>query len=446
VKFAFISNLRAYLKLPEMRSLWFFAVFALVIAAINFVYLPGRWAAASLFILFVLGGVIFWNNLKLARSNLEARASSSRVESIVFNLRDGIVAYDNDFKIVVFNPAAETIFGLRAEEVIGKALGPERAQEPRLRLLAQVIFPSLAPVVVRRSETGSYPQIMDLSFAEPATLELRVATDRIQDMRGAVVGFVKVVHNRTREMELYRSKSEFVTVAAHQLRTPLTAINWIFETLSKSAGIAPADKEVILNGLAASQKLLKIVNDLLDVAKIEEGRFGYEFENVNLIEFIAGILENANIAAKQYGVNLYFDRGSEPSLVVRIDANKLGLALSNLIDNAIRYNVKSGSVTVRVGRVPSQPYVQVSVEDTGVGIPPEAMQKLFTKFFREENVMKFQTEGSGLGLYITKNIINRHGGAIRAESTIGRGTKFFFTLPTDPRLIPPKEVVTGEEL
>jgi signal transduction histidine kinase len=440
----FISNLWAYLKLPEMRSLVVFTLVAIINIIIDFIYLPVWFAVAKLFIFIILVAIIAWNDLMFAKSNLELRASSRRIESIISNLRDGIIAYDNNFKITVFNPAAEAIFGLNKAEIIGQTLGPERAQESRLKFLIQVIFPSLAPIVVRRSEAGIYPQVVDVSFADPSK-ELRISTDRITDANGAVVGFVKVVHDRTREVELYKSKYEFVTVAAHQLRTPLTAVYWIFETLSKSKDIVPADKEIITNGLITSQKLLKIVNDLLDVAKIEEGKFGYEFNNANLIEFIAGILENANVVAKQYGVNLYFDRGNEPSIVVRIDASKLGLALSNLIDNAIKYNVKDGSVTVRVARVPDQPYVQIVVEDTGVGIPPEAMEKLFTKFFRAENVMKFRTEGSGLGLYIAKNIINRHGGAIWAESTLGRGTKFFLTLPTDPKLIPPTEVGFIEE-
>ncbi len=445
MKPSFVSNLWAYLKLPETRSLWIFTVIAIVNVVIDFIYLPFGLAAAALVMFIILSAVIAWNDLKIAKSNLEARASSRRIESIVLNLRDGIVAYDNNFKVIVFNPAAEAIFGLSEAEILGQALGPERAQEPRLRFLIQVIFPSLAPVVVRRSEAGAYPQVIDVSFTDPSK-ELKVSTDRITDVNGTVVGFVKMVHDRTREVELYKSKSEFVAVAAHQLRTPLTAVHWIFETLSKSNNIVPADKEVVVSGLTASQKLLKIVNDLLDVAKIEEGRFGYEFDNADLVEFIAGVLENANVVAKQYGVNLYFDRGNESSLVVRIDASKLGLALSNLIDNAIKYNVKNGSVTVRIARVPDQPYAQVNIEDTGVGIPPEAMKKLFTKFFRAENVMKFQTEGSGLGLYIAKNIVNRHGGTIWAESTIGRGSKFFMTLPTDPKLIPPTEIGGSEEL
>ena len=112
-------------------------------------------------------------------------------------------------------------------------------------------------------------------------------------------------------------------------------------------------------------------------------------------------------------------------------------------DNAVRYNVENGSVTVSVKKLTDKPYVEVRIADTGIGIPPENMEKVFTKFFRAENVLRRETEGSGLGLFITKNIINRHGGTIWAESVIDRGTTFHFTLPTDPKLIPPKEVGIG---
>lgn len=436
---------RSYLTLPEMRSLWIFAVVAIVIVVIDFIHMPLFWAVIDLIVLVALGVVVFWANLALIKSDLESRSSSRRIESIVFNLTDGIIAYDNDFKINVFNPAAGAIFDLHAKDLIGKTIGPEKAQDPELRLLTQVIFPSLAPIVQRRSESGVYPQVMDLSFTDP-NMALRVSTDRVTDVDGTVIGFVKIVHDLTREMEIYQSKSEFITVAAHQLRTPLTGVHWTFETLNTSKDIVPNDKELISNGLILSNKLLKIVNDLLDVSKIEEGRFGYNFANINLVDFMSNILENANIMAKQYDIKLYFDRGTEPSTLVYIDASKLSIALSNLLDNAIKYNVKNGSVTVKIERVPNQPYMQISIEDTGVGIPEEAMKKLFTKFFRADNVIKFQTEGTGLGLYITKNIIKRHGGTITAESTLGRGSKFILTLPTDPKLIPPTETSVLEEI
>jgi len=214
---------------------------------------------------------------------MEDRSSSRRLDSIITNLSDGVIVYDNDFKILVFNNAAESIFGIHREMVLGKSFGPERAGEPNFRLLTQTIFPSLAPKVIRQSEPGAHPQVMDISFPEH---EIRASTDRLLDDKDQVVGFVKLIQDRTREVELMKSKSEFITIAAHQLRTPLTAVNWIFEVFSTSEDLKPEDKELAGNGLTATRKLLKIVNDLLDVSKIEEGRFGYNFEQADLIAFI----------------------------------------------------------------------------------------------------------------------------------------------------------------
>ena len=183
----------------------------------------------------------------------------------------------------------------------------------------------------------------------------------------------------------------------------------------------------------------------MDVSKIEEGKFGYDFNQVNIIDFLSGILTNAEAMAKKYEVKFYSDKGGETVVNLMIDANRLGLAISNLVDNAIKYNVKNGSVTVKLERLPDKPYLQISIKDTGIGIPPEDMPKLFTRFFRTENATKMETEGSGLGLYIAKNIINRHGGTIWAESILGRGTTVYFTFPIDPKLIPQKEAPTFSE-
>src|SRR3990167_8729827 len=347
------SKLGHYLALPELRAFWFFLILALFISIVDFVYLPLFWAGLTLASFLVLGVTIFWSSLKLAQSNEESRTASLRLERIIANLVDGVVAYDNSFKIMVF---------------------------------------------------------------------------------------MKVIQDRTREVELFKTQSDFITVAAHQLRTPLTGINWVFETLSKKEDLAEEVKEMAKSGLLAAGRLLKTVNDLLDVSKMEEGRFGYNFTEINIIEFIAGGLKNAEVLAKEYGIKLYFDPGPEPAVKIPVDTDKLGMALSNLIDNAIKYNVTGGSVTVKIERLPDKPYLKISVKDTGVGIPTEDMDKLFTKFFRAQNAVGLKTEGTGLGLYIVKNIVNRHGGVIWAESILGRGTIFYFTLPTDPSLIPTKEI------
>jgi signal transduction histidine kinase len=439
----FFKKLALYAKLPEMRLFWFLLPLLIILLAIDIFYLPQLWVLIALGAFLVLGVIILVSSLRLARSNLEIKIERNEVMSIISNLADGVIAYDPNFKILIFNRAAEQIFKLKAHDALGQYFAPERAQEPRFKLISQVIFPSLAPMVVRRSETGVFPQMVDLSFDEPK-IELRITTDKIIDPNGQLLGFVKIVRDRTRETELIRSKTEFIAVASHQLRTPLTGIHWALESLMKG-NLDASQKELVNSGLAESTKLLKIVNDLLDVSKIEEGRFGYQFENVNIIRFIYEIIEGIKNFAKQFKVKIYFQKPTEPSIALSVDAQKLSMVISNLLDNAIRYNVPNGEVVVAVERVKEQPFIKISVKDTGVGIPADEINRLFEKFFRAENAVKIYSEGSGLGLYIVKNIVKRHGGEIWVESEINRGSTFYFTLPTDPRLIPPKEVFWGEE-
>ncbi len=426
-----------------MRLFWFFLPFLIVLLAINILYLPQSWALVSSGVFLILGVIILINNLRLARLNLEIKIERNELMSIISNLRDGVIAYDPNFKILIFNQAAEQIFNLQNKDIVGQYFNPERAQEKRFKLISQIIFPSLAPTVVRRSEPGAYPQVVDISFDEPE-IELRVATDRIIDPKGQLLGFVKLVHDRTREIELLRSKTEFIAVASHQLRTPLTGIHWVFESLAKQ-NLEASQKELVDKGLEASVKLSKIVNDLLDVSKIEEGRFGFQFENVNIIAFLEELIKDVGPSAQQFNIKFYFKKPTEQSIVLSVDAQKLSMAVSNLIDNAIKYNVPNGEITLGVERVKDQPYVQISIKDTGIGIPADQINKLFTKFFRAENVSSAHPDGTGLGLYIAKNIIKRHGGEIWAESEINRGSTFYFTLPTDPKLIPPREILYGEE-
>jgi len=430
-------------KSPEMRSFWVFIIliFLLLIADLIF---PNIKTLIKVSFFIVLGALIFWNDLKLIRINIETKDASQRLNDIVNNLSDGIIAYDANFKVLNVNSAIEEIFGIRKDEILGRYFGPEKVKEQRFKVLAQVIFPSLAPIAVRKTEGDIYPQIMDISFNEP-NLEFRVATLKVYSPETKSTGFVKIIHDRTREIQLYKSKSEFITVAAHQLRTPLTAINWTLETINQSSSLTAEEKELVGNGLTASVKVLKLVNDLLDVAKMEEGKFGYDFENVDIIKFLTDILENAKAVAKEYKVNLYLDTGNEPPIPLKIDPNRMGLALSNIIDNSIKYNVENGEVAVKIERLPGKPYVQIAISDTGVGIPAEDINKIFSKFFRAENAVKFRPEGTGFGLYIARNIIIRHGGTIWIESTIGRGTTVYITLPINPNLIPPKEMVYNEQ-
>lgn len=434
--------------MPEMRLFWYFFLFFIVFLAINlfinftFFYLPAFLILINAGLLIIFLAIILIYGIRLAEKNLEVKTDQTAFINILSVLPSGIIVYDRNLKVLLFNKAAENIFNVRADEIIGQQFSPEKVSQPNYRLLIQVLFPSLAPTVVKYEDDSSYLQTMDLSFENP-NAELRVITDRFADVNGNAVGFIKIVNDRTRELEILRSKSEFISVAAHQLRTPLSGLNWAMESLAKEA-TNESQKEIIGTALKTTAYLLKIVNDLLDVSKIEEGRFGYNFEEVDMTAFIETVLEETKELSEEAGIKVYFQK---PSGIIKatIDPQKLGMALFNLLDNAIRYNVKNGEVIVGLNTLKDKPYLLISVKDTGIGVTEQEKEKLFTKFFRADNAIKAAPNGSGLGLYIVKNIIRRHGGEVWFESEINRGTTFYFTLPIDPELIPAKEIVYGEE-
>lgn len=439
----FFKNFKEYLKMPHMRTLWIFILLLLAVLFIDYMFVEVLlWRVAIFIILVCIGFLVFFSNLRAARYSLTINLEKNRLDSIISSIGDGLIVYDSDFKITVFNKAAEEIFNLKQADAIGYIVTIDTVKNGKFKILTQVVYPSLAPAVVRQSEQGVYPQVIDISFEDPK-LELRVSTNRIIDESGAVLGFLKVIQDRTREIGLLKSKSDFITVAAHQLRTPLTAVAWALENL-KAENLSESQQETVKMGLAASTNLLKVVEDLLNVSKIEEGRFGYNFQNFDLVSFLSSLLSQAELIAKQYNVAVYFNPGEEKSINIYGDPTNLGMAVSNLLDNAIKYNAANGQVTVSLQKMKDKPYVQVSVKDTGLGIPPEDVKKLFGKFFRSSNALTKETTGSGLGLYITRNIIRRHGGEIRVESELNRGTTFYFTLPTDQSLVPQKEMLYGE--
>ena len=363
----------------------------------------------------------------------------TQINAMIRSIDDPAIAYSQNFEVILANPALEKLTNLKKEELIGKIITPEMANNQKFSLLVKIIFPSLAPAVLEQ-QLDTYPQKVKVKFFEPQELTLEIVTTKVIDEKGKVYGFLKVIHNLTREENLRKIQSDFITIAAHQLRTPLSGLNWILDVLSQNetGPLNETQKDLLEKAKAALSESIETVEDLLNAAQIEEGKFGFEFSLNDLEKIIETTLAKFKPIAEKNNIKLIFYRLKPPLNPIVIDPLRIKLVMEILIDNAIKYNVLNGEVRIKLEILKDRPFVMVSVEDTGIGISEEEKEKVFTKFFRSQKVVKKETLGTGLGLYLAKNIIERHGGKIWFKSEENRGTTFYFTLPLDPSFIPPQ--------
>ena len=229
--------------------------------------------------------------------------------------------------------------------------------------------------------------------------------------------------------ELDKAKSMFVSVAAHQMRTPLAAIKWALKLVADGdvGPVNPEQKEYLMKGYESTTRMIDLINDLLDVDKIESDKFSYTFAPEQLDAIIQGIVDDLTGVATEKGVNLIFRNEAGGVAPINADKVKLRNALQNLIDNAIKYTIGGGDVTVILKE--ERGMFKLSISDTGIGIPRSEQGKVFGKFFRAKNAVRKQTDGSGLGLFIVKKIIEKHEGTISFESAEGKGTTFSISIP-----------------
>jgi len=374
---------------------------------------------------------------KITKLSFETNFKDEEKEAIIEYLHDAIIVYDTNFVIKTFNHAAESLLGVSKEIVLEKQMEPGMAKMHELRPLIQVLFPSLAPAALQTSEPGAWPQTVTISLDTPR-LELETVLNQVITKDGSLVGFLKVISDHTREKSVLEAKTDFINVAAHQLRTPITALHWALENIVEYSKDNETIYPIAKEALSVANRATKITNDLLDISKIEEGRFGYSFKDDDLIPFLKKILVDMKSLADAYSVSIKFETSSD-SMPVYIDENRLSAVFFNIIDNAIRYNIKNGRILVSVFPVESKPFINISISDTGVGIPAVDLQKLFQKLHRGSNVVQIEPNGSGLGLYIAKNIVEQHGGKIEVTSEVNRGTTFSVLIPTNKSLVPQRE-------
>ncbi|MBU2264750.1 HAMP domain-containing histidine kinase, partial [Patescibacteria group bacterium] len=237
-----------------------------------------------------------------------------------------------------------------------------------------------------------------------------------------------IFYDLTKEKELDKSKSEFISVAAHQLRTPLSTIKWIFDLLLKNeAGkVRPEQRHYMEMGNISNEKLIIIVNNLLNVSRIEEGNFKLNLSSCDIKKILTKTRMSINSLVRSENIDLQYELAKNLPAITA-DESKISMVIENILSNAANYTPENGKIKISVAAEDS--FLVINVIDNGIGIPEKEQKKIFSKFFRGSNAVKIHTDGSGLGLFIAKKIIKMHKGEMTFESQEGIGTKFIIKLP-----------------
>lgn len=226
-----------------------------------------------------------------------------------------------------------------------------------------------------------------------------------------------------------KMKTEFVSIASHQLRTPLSAIRWVTELLiSGRLGDLNAKQLDYLNDIKhGNERMVRLINDLLDVSRIEMGKFSLQPEPTDIAKIVQGLIKDFEPFAKASNIELSLK--TKPYLpLAYVDSQRIGLVIQNILDNAIKYMQGKGKVNIEVS-LANPKFIKITIEDTGVGIPQNQQKFIFQRFFRSDNILKRQTIGTGLGLFIAKAIVDASGGKINFKSKENVGSTFWFTIP-----------------
>jgi two-component system phosphate regulon sensor histidine kinase PhoR len=341
-----------------------------------------------------------------------------RIDNIVHSMTDGMVVVDPQGKILMVNPTAETLLGISKQNV-GKQVKDIIKDEHLLSLVKD--FSADKEVVNKDIEL--------FSPNESTMRVLRASSAVVEDHNGNTVGMVAILNDITKQKEIERLKSDFLAQVSHELRTPLVAMGKSLDLiLDKTTGPLSGDQEKFLDITSRNLKrLTALINDLLDLSKFEAGKVVLVREPSS----IEKVIEEPLITLKAWAdtKTIRLEKNIQPGLPeANIDPNRIIQVLINLMSNAIKFTPAGGTITVEAS-LQEDKEIKIIVQDTGMGIPPEELTKVFDKFYQVKSSAITDVRGTGIGLTITKEIVELHGGRIWVESEVNKGTKFIFTLP-----------------
>ena len=369
-------------------------------------------------------GILF-ENQKIFASLI---AEKQKTQAIVYSLHDGLVVYDLEDKVIDINPRGTELLGLPRADALGKNPSELETANPGLKSLQEISRLAIP-------DFESRPVI--LTF--PHDTALKVTQVPLHQENYHKTGSIRILHDVTDEHRSEQLKTNFVSTATHQLRTPLTGIRWGLSSLAsgESGELNERQSELVHKLTETTSNIISLINDLLDVSQIEEGKRQYEFKKQRIEPIVQEVVKEIipQFEFKHLAVTVDIPPESEVPPVM-IDEVQMKLALQNLIDNAFKYTPAGGAVEIRIHPAPNS--LVISVKDNGIGIPKEDQRLLFNKFFRAENAVRIETSGSGLGLFLAKKITEDHNGKLSVDSATGRGSTFFIQLPLSEDLMPKK--------
>ena len=365
---------------------------------------------------------------ELEEANILIRTEKERAEGILRFLEsigEAVYATDADRKIIFINQTAAEYIGKSPEEIMGTHTSDHFIFEAGDATDLARQFP--IQTVLESQETVIFP---NHTFAVKGEKKLPVTgtASPIIDDEDKLLGVIVIFQDITEKYELEQMKDRFLSVAAHQLRTPIGSMRWSMELLQNGdfGKLPKGASEAVQQLYDNSTRLISLVNDLLDVSRIDQGRAQEEAQDSDIAELIRKVIETLAGEAEQKGVVItYAPSGDLPS--IHITQQHIFDALENLVSNAIRYNRQDGTVTIETQVV--EDTIEIRIIDTGIGVPIEDQPKLFSKFFRASNAVRSFTDGSGLGLSVVKSYVEENGGSVSFESQEGIGTTFIVRLP-----------------
>lgn len=340
------------------------------------------------------------------------------------NTSEHVVITDINGIILFANRGMSQITGFSVEEILGTKAGalwgglmPKEFYQNMWRTIKIDKKPFIGTLRNKRKSGELYDVVLNIS--------------PVFDEQGKLNFFVAIERDVTKEKEIERMKANFLAVATHQLRTPLGSMRWILEAMigGDFGRLRKDAKEAIGQIYDSDLHMLMLVNDLLDVSRIEEGRIKNDPEDVDIFEVVSGLIKEQGATATAKGVAVTFEKQGE-KLVIHLDKTRIKESIANLLSNAIKYSPKDSVVTVFAGADGKN--MTLSVADQGMGIPKEEQDKIFQKFYRSSTAVASGIEGSGLGLFIVKAYAEAWGGGVKFESEEGKGTVFTMQLPMRP--------------